>query len=88
MKYIELFYLNIDNFLPFIDKTCLNNFVEKKDFKSDKKKFQHAFGRFLTKFVAHKFGIQNPIIDIKNNKPYFTNSELFFSISHTNNINN
>lgn len=86
MKCLEIYYLDINKILHLIDKDSLYSFVEKKDFKSEERKIQHALGRFLTKIIALKHNIETPQIYIKNNKPYFENNTLFFSITHTKNI--
>ena len=53
----------------------------------EKKKLQSQLGRHLAKQIAEVFyNVQNTEIIIENNKPKFKNSELYFNISHSENI--
>lgn len=81
---MDIFYLDSRNFFSVEDE-IIKYFG--KDFKSEKRKSEHAFGRFLVKTVAENFyGALNSSIAIKDSKPYFLNCSLQFSISHSRNI--
>ena len=55
--------------------------------QKDKKKLQSALGRHLAKEIARVFyDVQNTEIIVENNKPKFKNSDLYFNISHSNNV--
>jgi phosphopantetheinyl transferase len=84
---MKIFYLKKDEFLKSVDKICLEKFSDERKYKSEEKFLEHLCGIFLTKFVAQKFyNIKNTDIKIENGKPYFPNTEIFFSISHSKNI--
>lgn len=78
---MEMFFLNIDEFLSFIDETSFEG-----NFKSRKHLIEHNFGYFMADFIAKsKYNINDEII-IEKSKPKFKNSDLYFSISHSNNV--
>lgn len=84
---MDIFYLKKSEVLPHINFTSLRSFSDGRNFKSPEKEEEHLLGIFLTKFVArHVYGIQNIEIEYSNKKPYFKNNEIFFSISHSNDI--
>jgi len=85
MDCIEIYYLNIDKILPFVSVDNLDLFLD-KSFKSENRKFQYAFGRFLLMFGLKKYGVHNPNIIIKNKKPCLEDNRVCFSISHSKNI--
>lgn len=65
----------------------LNNSQVENLSKSELKKLQSQIGRKIVDFVARQcYSINDREIVIKNNKPKFKNSELQFSISHSNQI--
>ena len=79
---MKIFIVRIKDFLKSIDKTSFE-----KVYKSDKRNMEFQLGRFITKYIASSvYGLDNTEIDVDNKKPYFTNSSLNFSISHSNNI--
>ena len=81
---MKIFYLDINEY--FADMDFLKSFADRK-FLSEKKEMQHCYGRFLVKTAAKEFyKIEDTEIEIVNSKPRFKNSELNFSISHSNNI--
>lgn len=80
---MEIYYINSDEFLKKNNKTFLEKYTDRHDFKSEKRFIQHSLGRFLVKNVASKvYGAANIDIIVKNNKPQFANNSLHFSISH------
>ncbi len=86
---MDIFYVKSDGFLENPPKNFEEDFLDVygKSYKNEKKRAEHAIGRFIAKTVAEKFyHIKNTEIDIENSKPYFTNSDLQFSISHSKNI--
>lgn len=81
---MKIFYLDINEYSVDID--FLKSFGDRK-FLSEKKEIQHCYGRFLVKTAAKEFfKLNDTEIVIVNKKPRFKNSELHFSISHSNNI--
>ena len=81
---MKIFYLDINEYSVDID--LLKSFGDRK-FLSEKKEIQHCYGRFLVKTAAKEFfKLNDTEIVIVNKKPRFKNSELHFSISHSNNI--
>lgn len=84
---MEIYFINSDEFLKYINQESLNCFLEDKNFKSQKQKIQFCLGRFLVKYIGvKKYNIQNPEIEIVNKKPKFIHSNIKFSISHSKNI--
>lgn len=84
---MDIFYLKKSEILPHIDFASLRSFSDGRDFKSSEKEGEHLLGIFLTKFAArHIYGVQNIEIEYPNKKPYFKDNEIFFSISHSNDI--
>ena len=86
---MKIFYINIDEYFktqPLQKSHALIKTFE-KDFKSEKRRKEYAISRFLLKYIPEKiYGLNNLEIGIKNKKPYFTNCELNFSITHSQNI--
>lgn len=79
---MKIFIVRINEFLKSIDKTSFENI-----YKSDKRNLEFQLGRFLTRYIASNiFGISNTEIAVDNKKPYFKNTDLSFSISHSNDI--
>ncbi len=86
---MDIFYLDSSEFLKNFSAEQSEEFIEVfgQKFKSEKRRKEHALGRFLVKTVAQSFyGENNTEIEIKKSKPYFTNNDLNFSISHSRNI--
>lgn len=84
---MDIFYIKKSEFLPNILLDSLNNFVEGREFKSETKKIEHLLGRFLVHFIAKTiYDINNATIEIIDNKPQFVSRELYFSISHSEDI--
>ena len=79
---MDIFYLDSNNF------SCDDILLDKcENFHSEKRRLQHLSGRFLVKFVGkHFYGLNDVEIGVKNKKPYFLNSDIQFSISHSKNI--
>lgn len=79
---MKIFIVRIKEFLKSIDETSFENI-----YKSDKRNMEFQLGRFITKYVASNvYDVTNTKIDVDNKKPYFVNSSLKFSISHSNEI--
>lgn len=84
---MNIFYIDLNT----CDKNKVNEiccfYDDGKSYSNELKKAQHYVGLYLVDFVAKKyFDIKNPEIIYKNRKPYFKNSDLKFSISHSKNI--
>lgn len=80
---LRVFYLKISEFMPCVDSDSLAFFSEHRQFTSEKRKIEHTLGRFLLKTSAKFLGLDSPKIEIVDNKPFFKNSNLEFSISHS-----
>lgn len=84
---MDIFYLKKSEFLPCIKDESLLAFSDGRNFNSKDKEIEHLCGIFLTEFVAKNiFDIENPKIEIINNKPFFKSRQMYFSISHSNDI--
>lgn len=86
MKNIELYYIDTNKIPENFNTEELFQYSEDKEFKSEKRKLQFCLGRFLVHKTLYKYGIKNPKILIKNNKPYIENEQIHFNISHSKNI--
>ena len=84
---MDIFYINIAEFKNAHDRDFLIPYSD-KNFKSEKRFFEYGIGRYLVKNVAKEFyGIDDTEIIVKDTgKPVFKNSDLQFSLSHSNNI--
>lgn len=86
---MDIFYLDSDTFFNSFSGRQTDDFIMfyGQNFKSEKRRKEHALGRFLVKTIAKNFyGISDTEIEIKKNKPYFKNNDMQFSISHSKNI--
>lgn len=81
---MDIFYINIKEFKQKHDKDFLSKYCD-KEFKNEKRFYEYSIGRYLVKNVAKKFyNISDcEIITNENGKPFFKNSDLHFSISHS-----
>jgi len=84
---MKIFYIEKDKFLKNIKFEILEKFSDGRIYKSKEKYLEHLCGLYLVKNVAKEFyNIENPEIEIKNSKPFFRYNNLYFSISHSENI--
>lgn len=84
---MEIFYLKKSEILKSVDKISLESFSDGREYSSVEKYLEHLLGLFLTKFIAkHFYGINDLEIEIRNNKPFFKNNDLFFSVSHSKDV--
>ena len=83
---MNIFYINIKDFKNTHDKDFFYQYAD-KEFKGEKRFFEHTIGRYLIKNVAQKiYKIDDvQIITNQNGKPQFKNSDLHFSLSHSKN---
>lgn len=82
---MKIFYADTNKFN--IDEKILKSFLKDRKFTSAEKEKQHCFGRLLIQTVAKEFfNIENHELEIINKKPRFKNSDIQFSISHSQNI--
>ena len=82
---MQVFFINSDTFLN--DTGFLDEYLEGREFKCEKRRIEFGLGRFLLKYVLKtRFGVKNPQIILKNQKPALKNDEICFSLSHTKNI--
>ena len=86
---MEIFYLNLKTFINALPaqevETLLTTYG--RHFSSKKRRVEYALGRYLVKNIAKKFyDLENVEIGVKNNKPFFLNQDLNFSISHSKDI--
>lgn len=84
---MEVFYIDIKKFKERHDKEFLAPYAN-FEFKSEKRFYEYAIGRYLIKNIAEKvYGVKNTSIIVESSgKPVFKNSNLQFCISHSNNI--
>ena len=84
---MKVFYIDIDEFKKNHKKDFLLPYND-KNFKTEKRFYEYTTGRYLIKNAAKKYyDIKNTeIITNEKGKPYFKNNEIYFSISHSNNI--
>ena len=84
---MEIFYLKKSEFLKSINRESLEYFSDDREYAFEEKYLEHLCGLFLTKFIAkHFYEIADLEIERVNNKPFFKNSNIFFSISHSKDI--
>ena len=84
---MKIFYAKIDEILKVKGEKFLLNFNDNKTYLSSKRLYEHCAGRFLINFVCGKFyNITKPQIVIKDKKPHLKNDEIYFSITHCNNV--
>ena len=84
---MDIFYLKKSEFLPQIKEESLLSFSDGRTFNSKDKELEHLCGIFLTEFVAKNiFDINNNKIEIINKKPFFVSKQMYFSISHSQDI--
>lgn len=84
---MKIFYIEKDKFLQNSKLEFLEKFSDGRVYGSTEKYLEHLCGLYLVKTIAKEFyNIENPEIEIKNSKPFFKHSDLFFSISHSENI--
>lgn len=84
---MKIIYANIEQFKKKYNKDILNQYAD-REFKTEKRFFEYTIGRYLVKKTAAEFfNTENPeIITDKKGKPFFKNSNLHFSISHSKEI--
>lgn len=84
---MQIFYIKKDEFQNLFDRNFARQYAD-IDFKSEKRFYEHAIGRYLLKTVAKDCYNLNDteIITLENGKPVFKNSKLCFSLSHSKNI--
>ncbi len=87
---MDIFYIEIEKFYKNLTPEQLETFVANfndRKLTVEKRIKEHSLSRFLVRFVAKNFYKQeNSRLEIKNAKPQFVNSDLQFSISHSENI--
>lgn len=84
---MNIFYLKKSEFLPLINNASLLSFSDGRKYSSMEKEIEHLCGIFLTKFIAKNFfEISDTEIEITNRKPHFKSNEIYFSISHSQDI--
>ena len=84
---MQIYFINSDTFLKNADSGFLDEYLEGREFKCEKRRIEFGLGRFLLKYVLKtQYGIKNPQIILKNKKPSLENDEIQFSLSHTRNI--
>lgn len=82
---MDIFFVNYKIFQQHEIEWIIKNFGN--NYKSAKRLKEYSIARFLVRNIAEKFYKKNNLeISIKDKKPYFLNSKLHFSISHSNDI--
>lgn len=84
---MKVFYIKKSEFLDEISRDELEKCSDGKKYKSEKKYIEHLCGLYLTKYVAKNFyNISDTTIISHCEKPKFLNSDINFSISHSNDL--
>lgn len=84
---MEIYYLRKSEFLKSVTRKSLETFSDGREYKSEEKYLEHLCGIFLTKFIARQiYDVKQREIEYRNGKPFFKSNEIFFSISHSNDI--
>lgn len=84
---MEIYYLKKSEFLQSVTRESLESFSDGREYHCDDKYLEHLCGIFLTKFIAKNiYDVKNLEIEYQNQKPFFKSNEIFFSISHSNDI--
>lgn len=83
---MNIYYIDIEEFKQTHSKESLLQYAD-SNFKSEKRFFEYAIGRYLIKNIAQKiYKIDDTeIITDENGKPNFINSDLHFSLTHSKN---
>lgn len=86
---MKIFYINSKNYFikepPEKIQTLLQTFH--LNFKSEKRQKEYILSRLLLKYIPEKiYGLKNLETGMKNGKPFFTNCNLHFSITHSRDI--
>lgn len=82
---MKIFFVNSAQYI--IDENLLKSFLKNRVFSSKDKEKQHCYGRFLVDKIAKEiYKIEDTELEVINKKPRFKNSNLNFSISHSENI--
>lgn len=79
MPKISAFILDSKKYQAELLKRFIENKVDISVFSKDQK----IYSQFIRYFVFENFFGISPVFSTKNSKPYLTNSDLFFNISHT-----
>ncbi len=84
---MKLYYMNIEKFKRRYDEKFLMQYAN-TEFKTKKRFFEYTIGRHLVFTIAKReYGLDNPEILIdQNGKPFFKDTPVYFSISHSKNI--
>ncbi len=84
---MDIFYSRISKIKKLYDKAFLQKYAD-IELKNEKRFYEYTIGRFLTKNAAKNYykAEYTDIIINDNGKPVFKNSDLYFSISHSNDI--
>lgn len=79
---MKIFIIRINELLKIIDKSSFEAI-----YKSEKRNIESQLGRFFTRYIASNiYKVENTEIAVKDKKPYFMNSDICFSISHSNEV--
>ena len=74
---MQIYFINSDTFLKNADSGFLDEYLEGREFKCEKRRIEFGLGRFLLKYVLKtQYGIKNPQIILKNKKPSLENDEI------------
>ena len=84
---MNVFYIEIDDFKNKHNKDFLIPYAN-IELKREKRFFEYTIGRYLIKYVGENYyNIKDSTIIVdEKGKPFFKNSNLFFSLSHSKNI--
>lgn len=84
---MQIFYTYKNKIISDVGIENLKKYSDNKTFASADKYTEHLCGLYMVNFIAKNyFNIDDPKIVYDNDKPYFVNSDLKFSLSHSNDI--
>lgn len=84
---MEIFYVKKSEFLKQVKMADLEQVSDGRQYKSREKYLEHLCGLYLVKNLAKKiYNVKNSEIEIVGGKPFFKSREMFFSVSHSENL--
>lgn len=87
---MEIYFIDTETFLKTFGEEgnkLLSGFLGEMEFRSEKRRKEYCFGRFLLHYVLrNRYGIDNPEIVVEDKKPRIQDSSVHFSLSHSKNI--
>lgn len=87
---MEIYFIDTEIFLKTFGEEStklLSEFLGDMKFRSEKRRKEYCFGRFLLQYVLrNRYGVENPEIVVEDKKPRLKDLSVHFSLSHSKNI--